>query len=114
MEVHGEKPSYLVGIGASAGGLDAIQRLFDELPTDTGLSFVVIQHLPPDFVSLMPELLAKHTKMPIQTAEDNLKIKPIHIYLNQRNHNLIIKDNSLFLSDKKARNQLNLLPPLPI
>ena len=56
---------HVVGIGASAGGLDAIQQLFDFIPNDTGMAFIIIQHLSPDFVSLMPELLGKHTQMPI-------------------------------------------------
>ena len=68
------KDPYIVGIGASAGGLDAIQQLFDHCSEHTNLAFVVVQHLSPDFKSLMPELLAKHTKMQIFTAEDKLEI----------------------------------------
>ena len=48
---------HIVGIGASAGGLDSLERLFAHLPTDTGMAFVVLQHLSPDFKSLMDELL---------------------------------------------------------
>lgn len=99
---------YVVGIGASAGGLEAIQQLFDSIPANTGLSFVVVQHLSPDFKSLMPELLAKHTKMEIYTAEDKLEIKPDCIYLNQRNKNLHIKGNKLYLLDKGPKHNLNL------
>ena len=99
---------YVVGIGASAGGLDAIQQLFDSIPNNTGLSFVVVQHLSPDFKSLMPELLAKHTKMKIYTAEDKQEIKPDCIYLNQRNKNLHIKGNKLYLLDKGPKHNLNL------
>ena len=98
----------VVGIGASAGGLDAIQQLFDHLPEDTGLSFVIIQHLSPDFKSLMPELLAKHTKMKIYTAEDKQILKSNCIYLNQRNKNLHVKGNKLYLLDKGPKHNLNL------
>ncbi|VXB51371.1 Protein-glutamate methylesterase [Flavobacterium sp. 9AF] len=98
---------YVVGIGASAGGLDAIQHLFDNIPQDTGMSFVIIQHLSPDFVSLMPELLAKHTKMKIFTAQEELKIEPNCIYLNQRNKNLFIKDGKLHLINKGPKENLN-------
>jgi two-component system CheB/CheR fusion protein len=99
---------FVVGIGASAGGLDAIQQLFDSVPEDTGMAFIVIQHLSPDFKSLMPELLAKHTKMKIFTAEDKQTIKPDCIYLNQRNKNLHIKGRQLFLLDKGPKHNLNL------
>ncbi|MBU3011259.1 response regulator [Polaribacter vadi] len=104
-----KKPElYVVAIGASAGGLDAIQQVFDNIPEDTGMAFVVIQHLSPDFISLMPELLAKHTKMKIFTAEDKLTIQPNCIYLNQRNKNLHIKGRELYLLDKGPKHNLNL------
>lgn len=99
---------YVVGIGASAGGLDAIQNLFDHIPNNTGMAFVIIQHLSPDFKSLMPELLSKHTEMPIYTAEDKQTIKPNCIYLNQRNNNLHIKGSDLYLLDKGPKHNLNL------
>ncbi|MFD1017194.1 CheR family methyltransferase [Winogradskyella rapida] len=99
---------YVVGIGASAGGLDAIQNLFDHIPSDTGMAFIIIQHLSLDFKSLMPELLSKHTKMPIFTAEDKQTIKPNCIYLNQRSKNLHIKGTQLYLLDKGPKHNLNL------
>ncbi|WP_372745887.1 chemotaxis protein CheB [Lutibacter sp.] len=103
-----DKNLYVVGIGASAGGLDAIQQLFDHIPDDTGMAFVIIQHLSPDFISLMPELLAKHTKMPIYTAEDKQTIQPNCIYLNQRSKNLHIKGRELYLLEKGPKHNLNL------
>ncbi|MEI6140514.1 MAG: chemotaxis protein CheB [Mariniphaga sp.] len=99
---------FVVGIGASAGGLDAVQQLFDNLPADSGMAFVIIQHLSPDFKSLMPELLSKHTKMEIFTAQDKQIIKPNCIYLNERSKNLQIKGNKLVLLDKATRGNLNL------
>ena len=102
------KNLWIVGIGASAGGLDAIQHLFDNLPNDTGMAFVIIQHLSPDFRSLMPELLAKHTGMKIYTAEDKQMIKPNCIYFNERSKNLQIKGNRLYLLDKEPKRNLNL------
>jgi two-component system CheB/CheR fusion protein len=74
-------PRHVVGIGASAGGLDALERFFDNLPPDTGMAFVVIQHLSPDFKSLMDELLARHTELPIQLVEDGMRVEPDHVYL---------------------------------
>ena len=55
------EPTHTVGIGASAGGLEALERLFRAIPPDTGMAFLVVQHLSPDFKSLMPELLERHT-----------------------------------------------------
>ena len=55
----------VVGIGASAGGLESLERLFSEIPVDTGMAFVVLQHLSPDFKSVMDELLARRTAMPV-------------------------------------------------
>ncbi|GAA4233218.1 hypothetical protein GCM10022291_09700 [Postechiella marina] len=99
---------YVVGIGASAGGLDAIQTLFDHVPNNTGMAFIIIQHLSPDFKSLMPELLSKHTSMPIYKTEDKQVIEPNCIYLNHRNKNLHIKGNKLYLLDKGPKHNLNL------
>jgi two-component system CheB/CheR fusion protein len=72
---------YVVGIGASAGGLEAINQFFDNIPEDTGFSFVVIQHLSPDYKSLMAELLAKHTEMQVHEATENMPLRPNCIYL---------------------------------
>ncbi|MBN2175014.1 MAG: PAS domain S-box protein [Bacteroidales bacterium] len=100
--------SYVVGIGASAGGLEAIQQLFDYLPDDTGMSFIIIQHLSPNFKSLMPELLAKHTRMEIFTSENEQEIRTNCIYLNKSNKDLVVKDGKLLLKDKDPNRHLNL------
>ena len=99
---------YVVGIGASAGGLDAVQQFFNNMTDQSGIAFIVVQHLSPDFKSLMPELLSKNTKMEIFTAANNQEIKPNCIYLNQRNKNLVVKDNRLYLIDKAPKDHLNL------
>jgi two-component system CheB/CheR fusion protein len=77
-----ERKNYIVGIGASAGGLDAVQKFFTHIPAETNIAFIVVQHLSSDFKSLMPELLAKHTDMKIFTVEDNMSIQPNCLYLN--------------------------------
>ena len=60
--LHSERKDFhIVAIGASAGGLDSLEKLFTRLPTDTGMAFVVLQHLSPDFKSLMDELLSRRT-----------------------------------------------------
>lgn len=72
---------YVVGIGASAGGLDALEKFFDFCPVDTGATFVVIQHLSPDHKSMMSNLLARHTSMPVSMVEQNTSIEPNCVYL---------------------------------
>ncbi len=72
---------YVVAIGASAGGLDALERFFDELPADSGAAIVVIQHLSPDHKSMMDNLLSRHTPMPVLMAENGLEIQANHVYL---------------------------------
>jgi two-component system, chemotaxis family, CheB/CheR fusion protein len=99
---------FVVGIGASAGGLDAIQILFDNLPADTGLAFVIVQHLSPTFKSLMDELLAKHTNMPIELAADGIELMPNHIYLNPKEKNIVCRDGRIQHLDKDHSYPLNL------
>jgi two-component system CheB/CheR fusion protein len=71
----------VVAIGASAGGLDALEKLFASLPADTGAAFVVIQHLSPDHKSMMASLLARHTSMPVEMVEENMPIQGNKVFL---------------------------------
>lgn len=71
----------VVAIGASAGGLDALERLFGALPVDTGAAFVVVQHLSPDHKSMMDNLLARYTAMPVQVAEQDLPLAANAVFL---------------------------------
>jgi len=73
---------HIVALGASAGGLNALEQFFASMPTDSGMSFVVIQHLSPDFKSLMDDLLARHTSMTIRQATDGVELLPDTIYLS--------------------------------
>lgn len=77
----GRFAGYVVAVGASAGGLDALERFFGELPADSGAAFVVIQHLSPDHKSMMDNLLARHTAMPVVVAENGMEIAANHVYL---------------------------------
>ena len=72
----------IVAIGASAGALEPMERFFDAMPPESGLAFVVLQHLSPDFKSMMDELLARHSSMAIRRVEDGMEIEPNTIYLN--------------------------------
>jgi two-component system, chemotaxis family, CheB/CheR fusion protein len=99
---------HVVGIGASAGGLDALERFFDALPTDTGMAFVVIQHLSPAFKSLMDQLLRRHTELPIQLVEDGMQVEPNHVYLIPPKKEMIISDGRLLLSEREQNQELTL------
>jgi two-component system, chemotaxis family, CheB/CheR fusion protein len=101
-------PPYVVGIGASAGGLEALQRFFDHIAPDTELAFVVVQHLSPDFKSLMDELLGRHTELPIQLVEDGMPVRPGHVYLIPPKKEMIISGGRLLLSERDRQQELNL------
>ena len=94
---------YVVGIGASAGGLDALERFFHETPVDSGAAFVVIQHLSPDHKSMMVNLLSRHTKMPVVTVEDAMSIEPNRVHLIPPGSLMTIALGQLRLSPKNPR-----------
>ena len=99
---------YVVGIGASAGGLDAIEKFFNNMPNNPGMAFVVIQHLSPDYKSLMDEILAKHTDMEIVQAKDNLQVEENKIYLLPPKNNLKLFHGKLYLTPHQGQRSLNL------
>lgn len=103
-------PGRVVGIGASAGGLEALERLFATMDPKTGAAFVVVLHLSPDFKSLMPELLSGHTTMPVSAATHETRLRPDHIYIIPPGKNMILKRGQLLLSDqdRKPGHGLNL------
>src|SRR5689334_10272881 len=74
-------PFPIVGIGASAGGLEAFVQLIEALPPDTGMAFVLVQHLDPVHESLLPELLAPHTSLAVVSVSDGMQIEPDHVYV---------------------------------
>ena len=76
-----EQSFYVVGLGASAGGLEALRGFFAAVPANSGAAFVVIQHLAPDHRSQMAELLATHTQAPVRQIEDGVMIKSDHVYV---------------------------------
>ena len=98
----------VVGVGASAGGLEALQEFFKNMPVKTGLAFVVIQHLSPDYKSLMDELLARETSIPIQIAGDGMALLPDNIYLIPPRKNISIFHDKLYLEEQEIKKRLNL------
>ena len=101
-------PFPIVGIGASAGGLSPIQEFFDYMPSDSGLAFVIVQHLSPDFKSLMDELLARHTEMKIHKVTDGIDVQPNSVYLIPPGENMMLSQGTLLLSKQTGGRGLNL------
>ena len=101
------KDSYIVGIGASAGGLEALQKLLTSLPANTGFPYIVVQHLSPDYKSLLSEILSKYTDMPVVQVEDGMEIEPDHVYVIQPGKNMRLSNGKLLLSSQREK-ELNL------
>ena len=93
----------VVGIGASAGGLDACSRLLDSLPADSGMAFVLVQHLDPTHPSMMVDLLTSHTRMTVLQAADGVRPEPNHVYVIPPGVNLSIRNDALRLSELQER-----------
>jgi two-component system CheB/CheR fusion protein len=98
---------YIVGIGASAGGLEAIQEFFDNIPADTNVSYIIVQHLSPDYKSLMAELLKKHTPMQVYEAENGMLVEINCVYVIPSKKTMTIKNGRIRLAEKRAANVPN-------
>src|SRR6056297_651213 len=98
----------VIGIGASAGGLEALQEFFKNMPEDSGAGFVVVQHLSPDYKSLMDELLSRVTNMYIYRVEDGMAVHKNCIYLIPPGQNMTIFKGKLFLTKQQHGRSLNL------
>src|SRR4029077_7809952 len=99
---------YVVGIGASAGGLEALERFFENVPSECGGAFVFVQHLSPDFKSLMDEILARRTSIPIRPVMNEMPVEANHIYLIPPKKEMIISEGRLLLTDREPDNELSL------
>ncbi|HEY2149015.1 MAG TPA: chemotaxis protein CheB, partial [Pirellulales bacterium] len=99
-----ERPSspVIVGIGSSAGGLSAVGELLHHVPTDTGMAFVVVQHLDPHRESAMAELLTRDTKMPVSELTDGTVPEPNHVYIIAPNRSLVFRGGRLQLEPRQA------------
>jgi two-component system CheB/CheR fusion protein len=86
------RPNYIVGIGGSAGGLIAYLNLLAALPVDTGMAFVFVAHLSPSGKSMLTQLLAKSTSMPVSQASEGMAILPNHIYVIPPNTDLYMNN----------------------
>ncbi|MCB9851265.1 MAG: PAS domain-containing protein [Phycisphaerales bacterium] len=98
--VSGTDTPYIVCLGASAGGLEALEAFFAALPADTGAAFVTVVHLSPDFKSLMPELLQRHTTMRIAAAQHGTVPRANTIYIIPPGKNMVFNNGRLCLEDQ--------------
>lgn len=101
-------PTHYVGIGASAGGLEALEEFIKGMPSDTGMTFIVVQHLSPDYKSMMVELLSRRTQMKVLQIEDGMLVKANCIYLIPPKKNLTIYHSRLILTEQVRDTSLNL------
>ena len=92
----------VAGVGASAGGLEAFTELLKALPEDTGIAFVLVQHLDPKHTSILPELLSRTTKMPVVAAQNGSRVRPNHVYIISPNTSLTIAGGILQVGRRKA------------
>lgn len=96
-----DAPFPIVGIAASAGGLEAFTELISHLPTDTGMAFVLIQHLSPDYESLLSEILGRATAMPVRQVEDRMMVEPNEVYVIPPNTQMTLVDGMLHLAPRQ-------------
>ena len=98
----------VVGIGASAGGLEALEQFFGKVPDNTGMAFVVVQHLDPNREDILPELLSRMTKMKVVRALDAMKVRPDTVYVIPPRVNLSMMKGSLYLFEPTEKAGLRL------
>lgn len=100
----------VVGVGASAGGLEALERMFAAMPADVGAAYVVVQHLSPDHVSMMDELLARVTPMDVEKVDDGSRVRPNTVYVMPPGKDLILSGGRLLLTDSAPSGSERRLP----
>lgn len=108
IDVGPDQPYLVVGVGASAGGLEALESFFQHTPINLGITYVVVQHLSPHFKSLMPELLARKTSMPISLVETGMSLQRDHVYLIPPGTEISLKNERFQLHAKNVDAGLSL------
>src|SRR6266481_6222132 len=99
IESHASFP--IVGIGASAGGLEAFRELLQNLPVNTGMGFVLVSHLDPTHKSILTELLARRTKLPVTEVSDGISVEPNNVYVLPPNTSMVISEGILRLQPRE-------------
>ncbi len=96
-------PKYIVGIGASAGGLVAYKDLLDCLPANTGMAFVFATHILPDAISHLVEILSRHTKMPTTMASAGMAIWANHVYVSPPNTDILVENYRFKITSPRSK-----------
>ena len=99
----------VVGVGASAGGLEAFKELIKAIPADSGMAYIFIQHLAPQYESLLTEILQKFTRIPVVEISNNLKVLPNHVYIIPANKLVTANDGVLQLEPRIQEEKLNVI-----
>jgi len=102
------KPFPIVGLGASAGGLEALEKFIAQVPAESGIAFIVVTHQHPGHVSMLPELLQKHTRMRVEPAVDGATVEPNHTYLSSSEGYLAILNGALHVMEPEDPGSLRL------
>ncbi|MEJ2742687.1 MAG: chemotaxis protein CheB, partial [Gammaproteobacteria bacterium] len=105
---HAAPAIYVAAIGASAGGLEALEELFSHMPLDTGVAFVVVQHLSPDHKSLMDELLGRRTALPVVVVQDQQVLQANTVYLLPPQKEMMVSNGKLLLTERELGELLSL------
>ena len=100
------RPKFIVGIGGSAGALDAYKALLGALPVNTGMAFVIISHMNPDASSQLARILSRHTKMHVTVASTAMPVRANHVYVNPPNADILIENYTFkVVSPRTKRNE---------
>ena len=103
-----------MGVGASAGGLSAFKKLLKAIPEDSGMAFILVQHLDPDHESLLPEILQKGTEIPVLEVTEECKIEPNHIYVMPSNKMMETSNGELMLAPRPAKKKFEHILPIDL
>ena len=103
-----EKKFHVLGIGASAGGLEAFEKFFQNMPPDSGMAFILVPHLDPKHISMMPDIIRKYTEMKVCQIKDGIKIEPNFVYLIPPNKDLAILHGVLQLIEFNSESGLRM------
>ncbi len=100
----------IVAIGASAGGLQAFEEFFTHTPPDTGMAFVLVQHLAPDHESMLVDLIQRYTQIHVEQVEEGMRLEPDHIYVIPPGWVMTLSEGQLHLYERERDRHLDLLP----
>jgi two-component system CheB/CheR fusion protein len=98
----------VVGVGASAGGLEAFKRLIRAIPEHSGIAYILVQHLEPSHESMLVEILQKITRIPVEEITNNVRVEPDHLYVIPSNRLLVANDGRLELSPRPPKKEKNM------